>query len=794
VTSETIGHYRIIKKLGAGGMGEVFLAEDTFLHRQVAIKFLSSGQVPQAGVIKHLLKEARAAARLDHPNICAIHDVRNDNSGNYIVMQYVDGESLASMLKKRRSFEIKEILSIGLQLSNAIAEAHARNVIHRDIKPQNIMIDVRDRVKVLDFGLARIDDQVEFPAKVETVSMSTNRYHIVGTPQYMSPEHMQPEDLDCSSDIFSLGIVLYEMIAGSHPFVRKTVTGTISAILSHEPPPLTSFRKDVPAGLDRLVRKCLEKDKSKRYEDGIALSTDISELINRLDRYPSVLGRLSSIHLKYAVLSLLLIALGFLGFQAIREASTKIVDSPKITHSIPTTLASVAVLPIRCDGISPELEYLCDGLTENIINRLSSVANLRVSPRTSVFRYKNREGDGLAAGRELNVKSIMTGKLAKQGDDLKIQIDLVDVETGSQIWGQQYTQKASSLLLIQDDISAQIAQRLRVQLSRDELSRLTKHYTDNNEAYMLYERGRFFWNRRTVEDLKKAVDSFEAAIKLDPNYALAYTGLADSYMIQTRYGVGPPKDLLERAKTAAEKAISIDEGLAEAHTSLAAIKADYDWDWPTIEREHRRAIELNPNYATAHNFYAWYLLAMGRPEEAKAEMQLALGLEPGSLSITASMGLPYYYSGDFDLAIAQYKKCLEMDSSFILAHWYLGMAYEQKGLYDEAIAQWNRIRSTDTSPELITNLGYSFAVSGRRDDALRCLADLQALAKERYVSAFQIGLIYLGLGNLDEAFLQFEKAYNDRSLPFTLNVDPRFKNLHSDPRFIKLLQHLRLAG
>jgi serine/threonine protein kinase/tetratricopeptide (TPR) repeat protein len=791
--TETVGQYRIIKKLGAGGMGEVFLAQDTLLNRRVAIKFLSPGKSTDIAAIKRLVREARAAARLDHPNICAIHEVRNDESGNYIVMQYVEGESLDAILNRKR-FEIAEVLSIGVQLANALTEAHAGNVVHRDIKPQNIMINTRAQVKVLDFGLAKIEEAAKSDlANASTRSLLTNPNVIIGTPPYMSPEHMQPEEMDSRSDIFSVGIVLYEMIAGKHPFLRKTTPSTISAILTNQPPDLINYRKDVPPGLERIVRKCLEKDKATRYQTAGELSSDLLTLSREIDRGTSVVGNRSRLKARYSLLVLVILAVVLGGFYAIRGLRRMSWPGTPTVHE-PTVIDSVAILPFTCEGTDVDLRYLCDGITESIINKLSSVPHLRVSARTSVLRYKERDADALAAGRELKVKSVVTGRLTKQGDELKLQIDLIDVAGGSQIWGHGYTQKVSNVLLIQDDICAQIAQNLRLQLSSKELNRLTKHNTDNTEAYMLYVRGRFFWNRRTVEDLKKAVESFTAAIKLDPEYALAYTGLADTYLIQTRYGVGPPRELLPRAKEAAERAITLDEELAEAHTSLASIKAEYDWDWPVIEREHRRAIELNPNYPTAHNFFAWYLMAMGRFDEAKAEMKLALESDPGSLSITASMGLPYYYSGDPDKAIDQYRKCLDMDSDFILGRWYLGMAYEQKGMYDEAIGEWTRIKLTDTSPELLANLAYSYALSGRKAEALEYLAELNSLSRDRYVSPFQVGTVYFGLGDLNQAFTYFEKAYTDRALPFTLNVDPRFGKLHTDPRFLRLIRYLHLEG
>lgn len=800
VSTETIGQYRIIKRLGAGGMGEVFLAEDTSLNRQVAIKFLSPGKTNDTAAIKRLVREARAAARLNHPNICAIHEVRNDESGNYLVMQYVEGQSLDSILKTS-TFKIREILAIALQLANALAEAHAGNVIHRDIKPQNIMIDSRDQVKVLDFGLAKIEEQTNAridsgsanaesdSANAETISLLTNPNLILGTPLYMSPDHMQPEDLDARCDIFSVGVVLYEMITGEHPFLRKTVPSTISAVLTHQPSPISNFRKDVPARLERIVQRCLEKDKLKRYQSASELANDISRLIRELDRNSFFLT-LSRPVVRYTLAAIAIVVMGAVGVYSFRNRATQpsVAQSPVGQRNV---IDSVAILPLTCQDA--ELDYLCEGLTESITNKLSSVPTIRVSARTSVLRYQKGEADALIAGRELGVKAVTTGKLTKQNDDLKIQIDLIKVSDGSQIWGQQYTQKISNVLLIQDDISAQIAQKLRLQLSSEELNRISKHYTENTEAYLLYARGRFFWNRRTVEDLKKAAENFEAAIRLDNNYALAYTGLADSYLILTRYGLAPPIELLDRAKAAAQKAIEIDDELAEAHTSLAAIKADYDWDWPIIEREHRRAIELNPNYPTAHNFYAWYLMSLGRFDEAKAQMRLAQELDPDSLGIRASVGLPYYYSGDMDSAIAQYRKCLEADSNFILARWYLAMGYEQKGMYDAAIAEWNQIESVDRSPELLSNLAYAYAMSGRRAQALQYLKELESLSKDRYVSPFHVGVVHLGLGDVNRAFDYFEKAYGDRSLPMTLNVDPRFTALHTDPRFIKLLQHLRLA-
>ena len=788
--SKTISHYVILNQLGVGGMGEVYLAEDTKLNRKVALKVIKGASEADELAKKRLIREAHAAARLDHPNICAIHEVGEWNGESFIVMQYVEGETLADRIV-RKPFDLAESIEVAVQVADALSEAHSQGIVHRDIKPQNIMLTLRGQAKVMDFGLARLTPQESgIDSGVDTRSTLTEPGVLVGTVPYLSPEQVRGETADGRSDIFSLGAMLYKMITGRHPFAGDNDGATIAAILTLDPPPLARYATKVPNELERIQHKCLEKDRERRYQSARELLVDLRSLQRGLDASTVRIETESStneskarrlIHVAFGVATLALISAGLLFFASDNKNSGK-------------AISSVAVLPFVNVG-DPNTEYLSDGLTDGLINNLSQLPNLKVIARSSVFRFKGREADAQAVGRDLSVRAVLTGKVAQLGDTISITAELADARDNSHIWGAQYTRSNSDIFLLQGEISKDISEKLRITLSGEERKRLTKPETDNPEAFQLYLKGRFYLNKRTQEAFEKATAYFNEAIAKDPQYALGYAGLADCYALLCNYDILAPREGFPKAKAAALKALELDDRLAEAHTSLGIVKMQYDWDWTGAEEELNRAIELKPSYATARQWYVYYLSVMQRFDESIEVSKQAQEIDPLSLNINANLARAFYYSRKYDQAIEQCYKALEMDKSFGVFYVILGLAYEQKGMHKEAIEAFQKTLTVFDRIPWIASLGHAYATSGRRAEALKIIAELKQQSKRRYVSPFHIGAIYQGLGEKDLAFEWFEMAYQDRSnlLP-GLRMEPEFDNIRKDPRFRDLLRRIGLAG
>jgi serine/threonine protein kinase len=631
--AESIAHYQIIKKLGAGGMGEVYLALDTKLDRKVAIKVLPPDSVAEETLKKRLLREARAAAKLDHPNICAVYDVNEADSLTYIVMQYIEGETLAEKMR-RQPLELSAILAIAEGAAEGLAEAHTQGIVHRDLKPQNLMITSRGQLKILDFGLAkqmRSSEEVDFDAP--TATLLSKPGHVVGTMPYMSPEQLQGESLDARSDIFSLGVTFYEMLAGRHPFQDKSAALTLSRIMLGEPISTEQFRARVSPELQALLSKMLSKDKTSRYQDAQDLLTNLRLLPGKLSanevQTNATAGTRTSAITPKNTTSLNLDRSDLLAhriFTQVRRHKWIVLALALVLFALMVVISrfaltehldSLAVLPFSYVSSDPQLmanpdrEYLSDGLTEGIINNLSQLANLKVIARNSVFRYKGKDFDAQAIGHELNVRAVLVGQIRQEGDELRIAVELIDVQGNRSMWGDKYQRKRADLQTIQKEIARNVSEKLRLKLTGADQTQLAKTYTENGEAYEAYLKGRYHWNKRTDEGFKQATSFFQEAIVKDPNYALAYAGLADCYTLRSDYGFLAPKEGYALAKGAATLALKYDDSLAEAHTSLASIKAVTDWDWQGAENEYRRSLELNPNYPTAHHWYAAQLLLQG---------------------------------------------------------------------------------------------------------------------------------------------------------------------------------------
>lgn len=827
VISERVSHYRILEKLGAGGMGEVYLAEDTLLDRKVAIKFLTPESLADERAKKRLVKEAQAAAKLDHSNICSIYEVAEEDGRSFIVMQYVEGETLASRIQ-RKPIVLREALDLAVQVADALSQAHSHGIIHRDIKPQNIMMTPRGQVKVMDFGLAKVIKERSLKkSEVETESLLTEPGAIVGTVPYMSPEQVRGEALDARSDIFSFGAVLYETVSRIQPFAAESAANTISAILTHEPAPLARYSREVPAELERIVSKALRKDREERYQSAKDLLIDLKNLKDelafeaKLERsvlpestkragvetagattvatapqlaaqsdYLSAAKTQSSA--EYIVGEIRRYRLG----AAI--AVTAVIAAAAVSYFYffaPNTKAainSVAVLPFVNASGNADVEYLSDGMTDSLINSLSQLPNLSVKARSSVFRYKGKEVEPKQVASELSVQAILNGRVVQRGDALTLYLSLVDARSGDQLWGEQYNRKLTELVALQSEIALDVSQKLRVRLSGADERKLAKNYTAKPEAYQLYLKGRYHVLKLTLPEMQTGISLFQQAIQIDPAYALAYVGLADAYRSLALAGGMPPAEFLPKAKAAAQKAIEIDDTLADAHSELGFIIFWYDWDWKEAENQCKRALDLNPNNADSHLFYAHLLSNTGRHAEALAEIKLARELDPLNLRTGTLEGQFLTYAGQADEALARLQKALELEPNSWFAHLGVSSAYIEKGMFSEAVAEARKARvvnSVNSQPVVL--LSYALAKSGKQAEARAVLDQLLKLSTERYVPPHDIALIYNGLGSRDEALAWLERGFEPRDPKMVfLKVDPKWNNLRDDPRFQDLLRRV----
>ncbi|HUQ32332.1 MAG TPA: protein kinase [Pyrinomonadaceae bacterium] len=805
--AESIAHYRIIKKLGAGGMAEVYLALDTKLNRKVAIKVLQPKLLAEENLRKRLLREAQAAARLEHPNICAVYDVNEADSLTFIVMQYIEGETLAEAME-RQSLELKAALAIAEQAAEGLAEAHAQGIIHRDLKPQNMMITPRGQLKILDFGLAKLmhsSDSVDYEAP--TAPLLSTPGHVIGTMPYMSPEQVQGEPLDASSDIFSLGVTFYEMLAGKHPFRDKSSAMTMSRILRDDPITTERFQAQVSPELHTLVNKMLCKDKASRYQNAQDLLKDLRQLPAELPaneaqaahtqteqfsasapkKGPADRVLSQALRHKWAILASAL-ALLLLAVAINRLVSTERLDS-------------LAILPFSYVSgdpqfmSNPDREYLSDGLTESIINNLSQLDNLKVIARSSVFRYKGKDLDVQAIGRELNVRAVLVGQIKQEGDELRITVELMDVQGNRSIWGDTYQRKTADIQTVQKEIAKTVSEKLRLKLTGADETQLAKTYTESGEAYEAYLKGRYYWNKRTDEGFKQATHFFQEAILKDPTYALAYTGLADCYTLRSDYGFLAPKEGYALAKGAVTLALKYDDSLAEAHTSLASIKAVTDWDWQGAENEYRRAIELNPKYSTAHHWYAAQLLLQGRLDQALQEIKKAQQLDPLSLGINKDFAVILLYAGDYDKAIEQCRKTLEIEPHFDAISTYIAQIYELQRKYPEAAAELERAhRAAPEDSEVTYALGQAYALTGKKAEAQKISNELNQPVKQNVFLPKEAAYLHALLGEKEQAVAILQKAAENHYLPVAeIKMDPRFAELRKDPRLVELLQKIGLS-
>lgn len=791
-------HYRVVEKIGEGGQGTVFKVIDTSLDRPAVIKVLPPDLTDRPSNLARFEREAKLASSLDHPNICTIFGLHKVGDIQFIAMQYIEGRNVRELVGGQ-PLDLRRALAIEIQVTDALAAAHSRGIAHRDIKARNVMVTRSGTVKVLDFGLAKL---IEGPHASSSDPQLTEVGVPYGTSTYAAPEQAQGLNADHRADVFSCGVLLYEMLAGTWPFRGKTALDVRYAVVYHQPTPITEARgEDSPAlrRIQEILDKALAKSPEDRYQRIEDMQSDLQEVLREIEldnsatltdaptfKAPAPVAtnrfwtRPRKIAAAAATAVVLILALTLIAFRRERPVE---VDS---------TINSLAVLPFT--NSDPSTEYLSDGITESLIDSLSRVPNLKVKSSSTVFHYKGRETDLNKIGRELGVHALLSGSVVQTGEDLSVSVELIDVRDDSHIWGERYSRKVSEVVALPQQISRDVSQRLRSRADNMDHAQLTRNYSPDSEAYRLYLQGRYNWNKRTVEGLKSGIDYFGQAIMRDQDYALAYSGLADCYLLLNVYNVTSADDSYPKAEAASRKALSINESLAEAHTSLAFVTYRYHLKWAEAEEHFKKAIALNPNYATAHQWYGSFLAAMGRMDEAVVESKTAHELEPFSLTIYSDYIRNLYYAGRLTEAHQEALKLLEMDQNFARAHYELGLVLEDEGKLEEAIAEFKQgLKYLPDNVTALTALGHSQALAGRRAEAEKVIARLQELSKQQYVSPFQPAVVYAGLDDRQRALDWLEKSRQERFnwLPF-IKVDPVFKNLRSEPRFVELSKSLGL--
>jgi serine/threonine protein kinase/Tfp pilus assembly protein PilF len=780
--------YQIIEELGKGGMGKVYRAFDKKLNEEVAIKLIKPEIASDKKTVERFRNELRLARKISHRNIGRMYELMEYMDVHYISMEYVPGQDLRSLIRQTGKLTAETAVSIAKEICEGLSEAHRMGVIHRDLKPSNVLIDKNGDAKIMDFGIAR---------SLKSKGITGTRM-MIGTPEYMSPEQVDGEgEIDQRSDIYSLGVILYEMLTGRVPFDGETPLSVAYKHKNKTPPDPKEFNTQITNELSVLILKCLEKDKEARYQSAGEVRSQLEEIEKGLlipviisppkkpvnSKEITVELRLKKFFIPIAAIAVL--AIGAITVWQLffeRPAAPISADKPII-----------AVLPFSDLSAQKDQEYFCDGMTDEIITKLSRLQGWKVMNKTSVMQYKNTDKNIKDIGQELGVTSILEGSIRKEEDDIRVTAQLINVEDGFHLWSEIYDRKLERIFAIQNDIAENIVSALRQKLTPEEKKRLQRSTTENLEAYNLYLQGRYYWGQRTREAMPQSVELFQQAIEIDPNYALSYSGLADCYIA----GGGRHLDLsaeeaYEKAREAAQKALELDETLAEAHTSLAGVLTSYFWFWERADDAFIRAIELNPSYATARIWYAEHLWSIGRHDVSIRQAQLALELDPLSPMISTSYGVSYYFAGEYDQAIQQYQRTLAANPDFQRAIYWLGYSYAQKEMYPEAIEQFQRVLDLSGGDSVdLAALGYVYAIAGQRKEAEDVLSQLESRSKQSYVSPVDMAMLHANLGNIEQAFDYLEIAYKEHADRMSwVKVNPVFNPIRSDPRFQSLLQRM----
>jgi eukaryotic-like serine/threonine-protein kinase len=796
VSDQTVSHYRIVEKVGAGGMGVVYRAHDDRLNRDVALKFLPDELNHDANARALLIREARTASALNHPNICTIYDVGEEAGKSYIVMEFVSGRSLAEQIPED-GLPVETVIRYGEQIADAMAHAHERGVIHRDLKTPNVIVMPGGRVKVLDFGLAKHMTPGEITLQTQSISTLTSEGAIVGTMHYMAPELFRGEPADARSDVWALGVVLYEMCNGKRPFRGRTSYELSSMILHDSPPPL---RDNVPLGLRSVIEHCLAKDAAQRYQHASEIRAALEALRTNSAVIPASAIQTSVMQPSPAaprsrLVRALLLSSAAVALLLITAFVWKLVEvkwrgAPAVGAS---SIQSLAVLPLENLTGDPKQDYFADGMCDALITELSQIKKLRVISRTSVMQYKDKHESPAQIAQELGVDALVEGSVLRSDDRVRISAELVQPQTGQNLWAHSYERTVTDILALQSDVARDIVTQIQIQLTQPEQERLAKTRTVVPAAYDAYLQGNYFVAKRTGEAVTQAVGDYRQAIQLDPTYAPSYAGLAGALTLAADYKDVPSSQVLPEAEAAAVKALQLDDNLASAHAVLGQIRA-YRLEWPGVLDEFQRAIDLNPGDANSHHWYALALASAGRSDESISEMKLAQELDPRSLIINANLSWVLYLAGRDDEAVAQAQKTVAMDPSFAVAHGYLGQAYLAQRDYARALQELQQaLALSGNETSFKAELGNAYAVAGKKAEALGILHDLLQMSSRQYVSPYSIALVYAGLDQKDEAFRWLDKAYDERTVRLiNIAVHPRFASLHSDPRFAALVQRIGL--